>query len=80
MTLLTGEAFIKNGQSCGKYIFLYSNIKIYKTSETSKSSLKGHTLTIGTLMEAVNLDDIVHAHRMINYGRQRIVSQSYVGI
>ena len=44
-------------------------IKIYKTQETSKSSVKGHTLTIGTLMEAVNLDDIVHTHRMINYGR-----------
>ena len=66
MTLLTGEAFIKLGQSCGKYIFY---IKIYKTQETSKSSIKRHTLTIGTLMEAVNLDDIVHAHRMINYER-----------
>jgi hypothetical protein len=65
MTLLTGEAFIKLVNPVVS-IYLY---KIYKTQETSKSSLKGHTLTIGTLMEAVNLDDIVHAHRMINYGR-----------
>lgn len=65
MTLLTGEAFKKPVNPVVS-IYFY---KIYKTQETSKTSLKGHTLTIGTLMEAVNLDDIVHAHRMINYGR-----------